>query len=61
MIEDMLKKYPDVLSINDVMDILHLGRNKVYELLKQGALKSIRVGRKYIIPKKSMVDFLSVI
>ncbi len=39
--------------------MLNIGRNKVYELLKSGEIKSIRIGNKYIIPKKSVIDFVT--
>lgn len=54
----MLEAYPDVLTINDLMSILHLGRNNVYNLLKNDCIQSIKVGKKYIIPKKSIENFL---
>lgn len=55
----ILDNYSDVLTANDVMGILHIGRNKVYELLHSKAIPSIRVGKKYLIPKKFLIDFLS--
>lgn len=55
----MLEKYSDVLTVSDVMSILHIGRNKAYELLKFSVIPSIRVGKKYIIPKSLMIDFLN--
>jgi len=60
MSEGTIKNYPDILTIHDIMSILRIGRGKVYELLKDGTIKSIRVGKKYIIPKKSVEQFLSI-
>ena len=53
-----VEAYPDVLTPNDIMQILSIGRNKVYELLNDGTLKSIRIGRKHRIPKKILIEFL---
>ncbi|MBR1535044.1 MAG: helix-turn-helix domain-containing protein [Ruminococcus sp.] len=61
MNEDLFREYGDIVSVDDVMTMLHLGRNKVYELLRQGTLKTVRIGKKYIIPKKSVIDFISAI
>lgn len=47
----MLDKYPDVMSPEKLIDVLSIGRNSVYNLLKTGEKKSIRSGRRYIIPK----------
>ena len=49
----MLDDYPDVLTVDQLMEILHIGRNAVYGLLKSGHIKTLRVGKRYIIPKKA--------
>lgn len=49
----------NILEVEDVMDTLHLGRNKVYELLKSGELKSMKLGRKYLIPDIALSEFIS--
>lgn len=47
----LLYNYSDVPTVEDVMKILHIDRSKVYELLQSKVIQSIRVGKKYIIPK----------
>ncbi|MBR4959334.1 MAG: helix-turn-helix domain-containing protein [Clostridia bacterium] len=54
----MLEKYPDVLTPDHVIEILNIGRNKVYEMLNNGTIKSIRIGRKHRIPKKILIEYL---
>lgn len=54
-----LNDYGDVLSVKDVQKILGIGRNAVYTMLKNGTLKSKRIGIKYIIPKKSVQTYLN--
>ncbi|MDL2219753.1 helix-turn-helix domain-containing protein [Ruminococcaceae bacterium OttesenSCG-928-O06] len=49
---------PDVLTVDQLIEYLPIGRNNIYALLKSGVIKSIKVGRKYIIPKKYLLDFL---
>ena len=56
---EMFTKYSDVVSVEEVMEMLHLGRVTVYELLKSGKIKALKVGRKYIIPKKSVIEFIA--
>ena len=41
------------------MEMLGLGRVAVYRLLREGIIRTIRVGKKYIIPKQSIIDFIS--
>ena len=36
----------DALTAKDVADILHIGRNAIYELAKSGELGSYRIGRR---------------
>ena len=54
----MLDNYKDVLSVNDLYEILPLGRNKIYSLVNNGTIKSIRVDGRIIIPKKNLIHFL---
>lgn len=54
----IFSEYPDVVSPEDVQHMLHMGRNSVYKLLKEEKIKSIKVGKKYIIPKKSVIRFI---
>ena len=53
-----LKDYGDVLTVKEIQEILGIGRNAVYELLKNGTLKSKKIGTKYIIPKRSIQTYL---
>lgn len=55
MKEEMFNSYPDVLEVEEVQKMLRIGRNAIYKLL----IKSLRVGKKYIIPKTSVINFLS--
>ena len=48
---NVLQDEPDVLTVPDVIRILRIGRNKAYELIQQGRIKSISVGGKIIVPK----------
>lgn len=54
----MFEEYGDIVSIQDVMKMLGVGRSAVYSMLQEGTLRSVRIGRKYIIPKQSVIDVL---
>lgn len=41
----------------ELPDLLRVGRDKVYELLRTGRLRSVRVGRRYLIPSDAVADF----
>lgn len=53
-------KLPDVLTPKEAQVFLRLGRNATYELLKNGAIRNIRLGQKFLIPKEALRDFLDV-
>lgn len=55
---EIFTEYPDIVRIEDLQSMLQIGRNSVYTLLKQGMIKSIKIGKKYIIPKQSVIDFV---
>ena len=54
----IFNEYGDIVSGDDVMKMLHIGRTAVYTLLQNGSIRSVKVGRKYIIPKQSVIDFV---
>ena len=55
----MFKNEPDVLTVPDVIRLLRMGKNTVYKLLKDGAIGSIKQGKKIIVPKVCLVEYLS--
>ena len=59
MILSMLKNEPEVLTVTEVARILRIGKNKAYNLVKDGKLSSIKMGGKIIIPKMCLVHFLT--
>ncbi|PYE55485.1 helix-turn-helix domain-containing protein [Deinococcus yavapaiensis] len=46
-------------EVKELPAVLRLGKNAVYELLRSGQLRSIRYGKKYIIPREAIVEFLN--
>ena len=58
--KDIFKNYPDVVTVEDLQNMLHIGRNTAYGILKDGAIKTIKIGKKYIIPKQSVIEYINV-
>ena len=55
----MLKKYPDVLNINQMCDALGgLSTKTGYKLLKENKIENMKIGRDYRITKINVVDYL---
>lgn len=55
---NMFVGYPDIVSIDELQSMLNIGRNTAYNLLKDNLIKTIKVGKKYIIPKASVINFI---
>jgi hypothetical protein len=51
---------PDILTPQDLMAILPIGRNAVYGLLRSQTVKNVRVGQKLLITKAALREFLGV-
>ncbi len=35
-----------------------IGKTTAYELLRGGEIESVKIGRKYLIPKNSVIEYL---
>ena len=56
--ENTFVEYPDIVSPSQMMDMLHIGRNKAFQLLK-GEIRSIRIGTSHKIPKIYIIEYLN--
>ena len=54
----MLNKYPDVLNVKQLAEILGIGINKAYELISKHIIGCKKIGRRIIIPKSCLIDYL---
>ena len=57
-LQEKLQKYPPVLSVKDLEDILRISHNTAYALVRSGQIHSVRTGRNYRIPINAVVDYL---
>ena len=54
-----LSQYNDILTVEEVMELLLIGRNQCYELLNTGKLHGFKTGkRNWKIPRKAITQFL---
>lgn len=47
-----------IYTVDEIQDILGIGRNSAYNLVKSGAFHSVRIGGNIRISKKSFDDWL---
>lgn len=48
----------DILTTDEVMELLNIGKNAIYKLLASGELKAFRVGRNWKIPRREVDAYI---
>ena len=54
----MLDEYGAILSVEEVMEILGVGKNAAYDLFRKNEISSFRLKNRWKIPKQSVIDEL---
>ena len=49
---------PLLLTVEELASVLRIGRNPAYQLVKEGNIQSIRVGRSIRIPRNALIQFV---
>lgn len=52
------EQLPLVLHVKDLQKLLSVSHNTAYSLVRTGKIRSIRVGRNYLIPRDAVADYL---
>ncbi len=55
----MLNEFEDVLTVDELCEVLRIGKNAAYRLLKEGKVKGFRIGRIWKISKLSLINYLT--
>lgn len=55
----LFHSYPDIVTHGDLCTMLNISKNSAYRLLKSGQIEHIKMGRKYLIPKKFISQYIS--
>ena len=48
-----------LLSVEDLMPLLAIGKSSAYALVRSGQIRSIRIGKKYRIPREAVTEFIT--
>lgn len=54
----MFQEYADVVSIDELCEMLKIGKNKAYDLLRSGTVGGFKEGRVWKIPKHVVVEYI---
>ena len=55
----MFTSYPDLVDINQLKEMLGIGINLAYRLVRNKTIPSVKVGRVYKIPKRNVIYYLT--
>ena len=56
----MFPEYPDVVNVEQLSEMLGgVSTKTVYRLLKKGEIQSKYVGKRYLIPKLYVIDYIT--
>ena len=56
---EMFESYEDILTIQDVADILKVGTTQVYKIVRAGQLKAFKEGKDWKIAKQALIEYVS--
>lgn len=54
----MFKDEPDVLDVKECCRLLQCGKNRLYGLIKSNELRSLKPGKKLLVPKEEVVRYI---
>ena len=55
----MFETYEDMVTIDDVCQMLNIGKNNAYRLLKEGMLHAFKIGRIWKISRQSVIEYVN--
>ena len=57
----VFKNYPDVVDAEQMSEMLSINIKSAYKLLQNNEVKNFKIGRKYLIPKVNILEYLEII
>lgn len=54
----MFENYNDVVNVEELCEMLKVGKNTAYKLINNGDIKSLRIGKTHKIPKSCVITYI---
>ena len=51
--------FPDIMTVQQISDALHIGRNSAYNLINSKAIGHLRIGSSIRVPKACLIDYVA--
>ena len=48
----------EIITVEELMELLQIGKSTAYQLLDSGEIKAFRIGRKWKIPKSAGYEYI---
>ena len=55
---EIFSEYPDVVTVDELMPMLKIGRNTAYRLVNDGSIHSFKMGRIHRIAKVNIIEYI---
>lgn len=55
----MFPEYPDIVTVQQLREMLGISRQLAYDLINDGELQAIKIGNSFKIPKVSVINFVT--
>lgn len=54
----MLNNTKDILTLKDLQELLHIGKNTALRLVQSGEIEAFRVGKQWRVSKESVAKYI---
>ena len=54
----MFEQYDDILTVEEVAEILKIGMTQAYKIVRSGSLKGYKEGKDWKIPKQALKQYV---
>ena len=54
----MFEQYDDILTIEEVAELLRIGMTQAYRIVRSGNLKGYKEGKDWKIPKQALINYM---
>lgn len=55
----MLNNTKDILTLKELQELLHIGKNTALRLVQSGEIEAFRVGKQWRIAKDSIIKYIN--
>lgn len=54
----MFNEHEEILTVEELMDILYIGKNTAYQLLNSKQVAGFKIGRVWKIPRQAVTQYI---